>query len=119
MLLVCAWPTPTFETRPLVRGTDGDEHGTLLGRRQVVTLPALADQARAATRQAARKHAGPLARWPTIEEIREITGVVLWTLDDGPETDAVDRAEEQLGSVLDYLHVDTTLQQLGPAPTAG
>lgn len=125
----------TFEPRPLVRVTDDDEHGTFLGRRQVVCLPALADQARDATRQAAREHAGfraliaaaelrsvwpsatdivanlagPLAREanPTIEEIRDGTGTVLWTLDDGPEADAVGRAEEQLGNALDYVDEDT------------
>lgn len=128
-------PNITFEPRPLVRVTDDDEHGILLGRRQVVCLPALALQARDATLQAAKEHtglrtlivatelravwpeateivanlAGPLAREsnPTIGEIRDATGAVLWTLDDGPETDAIDRAEEQLGNVLDYLDVDT------------
>jgi hypothetical protein len=128
-------PNITVERRPLVRISDGDEHGTFLGRREVVCLAALADHARDATRQAAREHAGcrtliaavelravwpgateivadlagPLAREsdPTIEEIRDGTGTVLWTLDDGPEADAVDRAEEQLGNALDYLDEDT------------
>lgn len=125
-------PSITVELRPLVRLTDDDQHGTYLHRRKVICLPALAEQARNATHQAAKENAGLRTLiasvelrtlWPeateivadlagvlthennnpTIEEIRDATGAALWTLDDGPETDTIDRVEEHLGQAMDYL----------------
>lgn len=118
----------TVELRALVRLTDHDEHGTVLGGREVIALHALAEEAREDTRQAGLRHAAFQHRiaaaelravWPTatlivadlastlsgdgtpfVEEIRDSIGAAIWTQGDCVDSTDVEDTVDRAGVCL-------------------